>query len=229
MCSKGKAVKKNCTLSSNTVCDSKCVEGHYLVPFIFSCFPCAECCNDGKDEKAKECRNYAKKCKVRSTPCANINVPTKIPVKTTDGRIPSTANFQTTTTALETTQPGKLQNTMSTMLRTHEKKLPTLSLPSTGTENDRQGVDGSVARESEEKNNKDITLIIVAATCAVIAIVATLSTSTLIIIPAYKRRSNLDANAAAGIEMSQLKPAASHSQEQQKPGKPPLFYYITRS
>ena len=229
MCSKGKAVKKNCTLSSNTVCDSKCVEGHYPVPFIFACFPCTECCNDGKDEKAKECGNFAKECKLRSTPCTNINVPTKVPETTTDGRRPSTANSQKTSTALKTTQPGKLQNTMSTMLRTHDTKPPTLSVPSTWSENDRQVVDGSVARESEEKNNVDTTLIIVAATCAVIAIVATLSTSTLITISVYKRRSNLVANVTAGIEMSQLKPSASLSQEQQKPGKSPLFYYKTRS
>ena len=202
------------------MCDGKCVEGYYLATFIFTCFPCTECCNDGKDEKAKECGNYPKKCKVRSTPCANApaNVPSMAPETTTDGRRQSSTNPQRTSTALQTTQPGRLQNTMTTLLRTYETKPRTLSVPSTLSGNDRQVVGGSVTREYEEKNSVD-SLIIVAATCAVITVIATLSVCSFIAFSVYKRRSNYDANSAAGIEMSQPKPSASHSEEQLRPGK----------
>lgn len=74
VCSKGKAIKKNCTLFSNAESDDKCASGFYPVPFIFDCFPCAKCCGDGKDEMALECANYENKCKVRSTPCTNIPI-----------------------------------------------------------------------------------------------------------------------------------------------------------
>ena len=66
----GKAIKKNCTVSSNTECDDKCLPGYYKEPFIFGCHPCTDCCNDEKDEIAEECANSEKKCKVRSTPCS---------------------------------------------------------------------------------------------------------------------------------------------------------------
>ena len=69
MCS-GKAIKKNCTVSSNTECDDKCLPGYYKEPFIFGCHPCTDCCNDEKDEIAEECANSEKKCKVRATPCS---------------------------------------------------------------------------------------------------------------------------------------------------------------
>ena len=69
MCFPGKAIKKNCTVSSNTECDDKCLRGYYKEQFIFGCHPCTECCNDEKDEIAEECVNSKKKCKVRSMPC----------------------------------------------------------------------------------------------------------------------------------------------------------------
>ena len=72
MCSKGKSVVKNCTLSSNTECSSKCKEGYYFFDLVFSCFECSKCCDDGNDEQAPKCANQTKKCKVRSKPCAKV-------------------------------------------------------------------------------------------------------------------------------------------------------------
>ena len=75
ICSKGKAVKNNCTLTTNTICDSKCGPRFYNVRLISNCLPCAQCCDDGKDELAAECAKDKNKCKVRSPPC-NIIVQT---------------------------------------------------------------------------------------------------------------------------------------------------------
>ena len=81
ICSKGKAVKNNCTLSANTECDNKCGPGFYTVPLISGCFPCSQCCGDGKDEFAAECANNKKKCKVRYTPCTRFQTTPSKPNK----------------------------------------------------------------------------------------------------------------------------------------------------
>ena len=81
ICSKGKAVKNNCTLTANTECDNKCGPGFYTVRLISGCFPCTRCCGDGKDEYAAECANNKKKCKVRYTPCNRFHTMPSKPTK----------------------------------------------------------------------------------------------------------------------------------------------------
>ena len=74
ICSTGKALVKNCTLVSNTRCSTECQKGFYSFPFSFACWPCSNCCHDGKDELPKECSgNYLKKCKMRSSPCSYVH------------------------------------------------------------------------------------------------------------------------------------------------------------
>ena len=91
ICSNGKAVKHNCTLATNTKCDSKCGPGFYTVRLISGCLPCALCCGDRKDEFAAECANNKKKCKVRSTPCTRV--------QTTPSLKPTTRNYRTSESA----------------------------------------------------------------------------------------------------------------------------------
>ena len=102
VCSQGKAIKKNCTLFSNSECDDKCAHGFYSEPFTFSCFPCTQCCNDSKDEMVEECANYGKKCKVRLASCSNV---------------PTTAS-QSEKTFIKTTQPGRMQIDMRILVTT---------------------------------------------------------------------------------------------------------------
>ena len=142
MCTHGKVVKKNCTLFSNSDCDDdKCIEGYYRAPFIFNCLQCTECCNDGKDEIAKECANYpGKKCKVRSVPC------TKLPTKSSQTTAKTTSSTQKTSTALRT-------------IRTDGMKRPTPSVPSTWS-GDNSPVDGGKAIKTDENNNENRKLFI---------------------------------------------------------------------
>ena len=112
ICSKGKAVKNNCTLSANTNCDKKCGHGFYPVPFIFSCLPCSQCCDDGKDELVTECTNYEKKCKVRSTRCTHVHT---TPSKTT-------RRSYSTLSTLPTTQTVPFKRTDMTTMRTYGKE-----------------------------------------------------------------------------------------------------------
>lgn len=104
VCSEGKAIKRNCTLFSNTKCDDKCAKGFYHVPFVFNCFPCEKCCGDAKDEMAQECAHYQNKCKARSVPCPNM--PTNASETSTHGTL-STRQSQKISMTLQTTQPDR--------------------------------------------------------------------------------------------------------------------------
>lgn len=90
ICSKGKAVKKNCTLSTNTKCDNKCGHGFYTVPLISSCLLCTQCCDDEKDEFATECMNNKNKCKVRHTTCAHVQTVSSTPLDRSSVTLPTT-------------------------------------------------------------------------------------------------------------------------------------------
>ena len=102
ICSKGKAVKNNCTLAANTECDNKCGPGFYTVPLISGCFPCTQCCGDGKDEFAAECANNKKKCKVRYTPCTRFQTTPSKPTK---------RNYTASNTSPTVQKPGKKTTT----------------------------------------------------------------------------------------------------------------------
>ncbi|XP_078370091.1 uncharacterized protein LOC144653853 isoform X2 [Oculina patagonica] len=115
ICSKGRAVKKNCTLFTNTKCDTKCGHGFYTFPLISSCLPCTQCCDDGKDEFATECMDNKNKCKVRHTACAHVQtVSSKPPVR-------SRITLPTTNTSEIKTKTGavnKEENLLSDKLST---------------------------------------------------------------------------------------------------------------
>jgi len=198
VCSQGKAIKKNCTLFSNSECDDKCAHGFYSEPFIFDCFRCARCCNDSKDEIAKGCANYGKKCKVRSTPCSNV--PTMASQTTVDSQ----------TTSIKTTQPGRMQIKTRTLLSPHLTVQPTSSVPSSLPGNNRQVIGGK-ATDSGENNRENNTPFIVATACAVTATLAILGLITSIV---CRRQSNHGINNIGGNEPDQLNRVASTSQEQ---------------
>ena len=213
VCSKGKAVKENCTLFSNTDCDDKCAEGYYPVPFIFDCFECTECCNDGKDEKAWECANYAKKCKVGSVPCIIRLV--KSSETTTTSRTLSPVHTPKTSTIFKTTQPWRLPIEMTTMLRKHLSVTPTSSFSSTAWSGNNRPVENDRTIKSGERNSENKTLIILTTVFALIGMVSILGLIVSQII--RRRRTNLHSNDVARIEPpSQLTPA---SQEQLYPGE----------
>ena len=197
LCSQGKAIKKNCTLFSNSECDDKCSHGFYSVPFVFGCFRCIQCCGDGKDEIAKECANFEKKCKVRSAPCSNV--PTTAPERRT----------------IKTTQPGRIQTEMST-LSTHLTKPPTSSVPSPLPGSNRQVIGGK-ATDSGENNSENKKLIIVAIAFAVTATLTILVSITTFKV--YGWRTNRGIDKIDGNEPDQLNRVASPSQEQLNTGK----------
>ena len=109
VCSEGRAIKKNCTLFANTVCDDKCIVGYYHVPLVSECLRCAECCGDEHDENATDCLSGEKKCKIRSTgkPCKRKESRTDA-TTTNDNKLSSTtsqpAKQEPTTTIRPTTQ-----------------------------------------------------------------------------------------------------------------------------
>ena len=213
VCSKGKAVKKNCTLFSNTECDDKCAEGYYPAPFIFDCFICTECCNDGKDEMAKECAKFGNKCKVRSVPCTKR--PAKSSETTTASQKLSSMHTPETSTTFQTTQPWRLAIERTTMLRKHFPKTPTSSLSSTAWSGNNFQVEED---KTGERNSENTTLIILTTVFALIAMLSILSLIAFLIVP--RKRTNLHSNDVARIEPpSQLGRAASASQEQLNPGE----------
>jgi len=77
----GKGDKKRTVRCSQIVNVTTNARMGFTVPFVFGCFRCTQCCGDGKDEIAKECANFEKKCKVRSAPCSNV--PTTAPERRT--------------------------------------------------------------------------------------------------------------------------------------------------
>ena len=178
VCSQGKAIKKNCTLFSNSECDDKCTHGFYSEPFTFSCFPCTQCCNDSKDEMVEECANYGKKCKVRLASCSNV---------------PTTAS-QSEKTSIKTTQPGRMQIDMRTLLVPHLTKPLISSVPPSLPGNNRQVIGGKQI-EPGENNSESKTLMILVTTGAVIAILAMLGLLAHIM---YGRQTNRDINNVDG-------------------------------
>ena len=204
MCSEGKAVKKNCTLFSNSDCDDKCAHGFYSEPFIFDCFRCSQCCGDAKDEIAKECANYGKKCKVRSAPCSNV--PTMASQTTVDSQKAS----------IKTNQQGRMQIDMRTLLVPHHTKPPISSVPSSLPGNNRQVIGGKQI-EPGENDSENKTLMILAIAGAVIAILAILGLIAYIV---YRgRQTNRDINNVDENEPVQLNQIASPSQQQLNSGK----------
>ena len=235
ICSKGKAIKKNCTLFSNAKCDDKCASGFYPEPFIFGCFPCTKCCGDGKDEMAMECANYENKCKVRANPCTNVATtkptdftthplkilsPTKLSKTSTAAR--GKRHLQTTTqrtssTIHRTTRAVRLENESTTWLRAHITKFPsTSSVPSTLSASNRKAVEGTVivSREKNEESNHFFILTVVLSSFTTLAILG------LVAFIVCERRSNFRGNDVATVERpAENDMAASSSEVQMNPSE----------
>ena len=110
LCSEGRAIKKNCTLVANTVCDDKCIVGYYHEPLISKCLRCAECCGDEHDENAGDCASSENKCKLRSTgqPCKKKESSTEA---TNGKKVPSTVLVHDGTTPQELEEIKTIQPT----------------------------------------------------------------------------------------------------------------------
>ncbi|KAL9971975.1 hypothetical protein ACROYT_G018206 [Oculina patagonica] len=182
VCSAGKAIIKNCTLSSNSECDDKCKQGYYSVPFIFGCFQCSQCCQDGKDEHPAECTHHEKKCNVRSTPCANVattNVPTTMLVLKTSASLQTTSHPLPSQSEMTTRSIEEVEKPTSAVLPGYSVK-PTLS------ENDPADSNALKATESAKGGNGNETMETVSVVFGVLGIVCLLG----FIVLAIKRQLN---------------------------------------
>ena len=205
VCSEGKVVKKNCTLFSNSDCDDKCAHGFYSAPFIFSCFPCTQCCNDSKDEIVEECESYGKKCKVRSAPCTNP-VPPMAFQTTTDSQTPSTVS--------QITHPER------------EITTGTFSVPPSWPANNHKADEGRAIDSEESKTGESRALVILAIVGAALAIlglivfIVRLFTNDTCRNPCYKNSNPAD---VYGMVPFQLNRSVSASQAQLNPDGESLF------
>ena len=180
-------------MSSNTLCDHKCLPGYYTVPFIFGCHPCTECCNDQKDEVAGDCANSEKKCKVRSTPCSRELKPS-----TTSETVKLSTTLPTTYKKPITSDPTQLESKV-------EKHISTVSPPLSGN----------------NTNSDDNSALIIV--CTVCAVTATIGIIALIASKICRGRINADtylcqwnriSNDKRAEDVSELETLKSPSQEQ---------------
>ena len=215
VCSEGRAIKKNCTLFANTVCDDKCIVGYYHEPFVFECFRCAECCGDEHDENATDCLSGEKKCKIRPTgkPCKRKENRTDA-TTTNDNKLSSTtsqpAKQEPTTTIRPTTQEH------GRTVATTGKKPPTTVMvhggitPRTTTEKLKETIrstaqgdrhqplsDDKIEVEPREKDNKKLLYFAVSSAIAAIMLLALFAVFRFVI---RRRREPMDR--AADIEES---------------------------
>ena len=203
VCSPGKAIKKNCTISSNTECDDKCAPGYYGVPFIFACHPCTKCCNDEKDKFAEECVNSKQKCKVRSLPCKTESTPSSTAGK--DG--------QSTLTAIQTShKPGKQMSAIPPTLPGNSRVV-----------DDRDKV---ATFQKDNANSDDNTEIITVA--AVFAVLGVLMAIVIVMVLIYQGQIPIDtglcrcdrsSNDEGAMEAYQLRQLTFTSQGQLQRGK----------
>lgn len=170
VCPEGKAVKKNCTLVANTVCDNKCINGYYLEPIVSTCLRCAECCGDEYDEKATDCASGENKCKIRYTskPCKKKERGTEA---TNGKKSPSTVLFHDGTTSQTTTE--ELKETTTTVRPTTQGDGVT---PFSGDK-----------MEHKEKDNKNL-LYIVWSLIAALILLAVLA----VFVEIRRRRESID-------------------------------------
>ena len=228
VCSTGKAIIKNCTLSSNRRCDNKCKQGYYAVPFIFGCFPCSQCCHDGNDEHPAECAHSKNTCAVRSLPCANV--------RTTN--TPTTQLTYRPTTSLQTTQSMPSQSEMTTSL-TEEVEIPTSPTfhsfsvePSwPGNEQAESAVKETEPAKEDGGNEKIIALAAVAAVLGIACLLGLTITAVLAYFKPYghfltfRRNANSNNEDIDSMALPQLNRVTSASQEQLNPGES-LFQLI---
>ena len=214
MCS-GKAIKKNCTVSSNTECDDKCLPGYYKEPFIFGCHLCTDCCNDEKDEIAEECANSEKKCKVRATPCGRQS---KRSNSSETVRLKGSTTLPTTYKKPITSDPTRLES----KLEKHTSKVsPTLSGNNFVVDSQTK----AARSHNQNTNGNDNVLLIVCTVCAAFATIG------IIVLVAFKlcRRINADtvlarcnrnSNDDSAVDDIELcRPLTSASQEELNQGK----------
>ena len=166
ICSKGKAVQKNCTLSTNTKCDKKCGNGFYTVHLISSCLPCTQCCDDGKDEVATECMNNKEKCKVRYTKCTHVHTMSSKPPDHSD-------NISVT---LPTTQTVPLESETTTMPVDEQEnlvseKFSTTTTPTWPVHNEALNVEAVESGKQDGISIVVILLMIVLAMCLVMSVI----------------------------------------------------------
>ncbi len=218
VCSTGKAIIKNCTLSSNRQCDDKCKQGYYSVPFIFECFKCSQCCHDGNDERPAECAHYQKKCSVRTTPCANApttNVPTTTLVLKTSASVKTTSKPLPSQSEMTTRTVEEVEKPTSSVSHGYSVK-PTLP------DND-PAESAFKATEPAKEDNGNETVVILAAVVAVLAIAFLLGFILLATMRYFKRcghflRFQRDED-IDGMTLPQLNRVTSASQEQLNPGE----------
>ena len=216
VCFPGKAIKKNCTVSSNTECDDKCLRGYYKEQFIFGCHPCTECCNDEKDEIAEECVNSKKKCKVRSMPCSRESKRSN--------------SSETVRLKVSTTSPTTYKKPITsdpTWLESKPEKHTSNVLPTLSGNNLVVNFQTKAARSHDQNTNgNDNNVLIIA--CTVFAAFATLGIIVLISFKLCRRinadtvlaRCNRNSNDDCAVDDIELcRPLTSASQEELNEGK----------
>ncbi|PFX19995.1 uncharacterized protein LOC111337475 isoform X1 [Stylophora pistillata] len=162
ICSAGKAMVKNCTLFSNTQCSKECKPGFYSFPFSFSCWPCSDCCHDGKDELSEECSgNYLKKCKMRPSPCSYVR----------------TTNTPTQAATMIHRAPTQLSSKRNTQTPTPTKEKEKFTSPALSTNSDEalksrinQSISTSKSVESPKKESGNKVLLVLSGVGGVLGI-----------------------------------------------------------
>jgi len=138
---------------------------------ISGCFPCAQCCGDGKDEFAAECANN-KKCKVRPTPCIRVDTtPSKPANRNYSSSKPTKRNYSTSNTSTTVQTAG--DRTTMTVNEEENSLFGELSISITPT----SAFDNGVLKDGRVESGKQdgisivvILLIIAAALCVVLSI-----------------------------------------------------------
>jgi len=168
---------------------------------ISGCFPCAQCCGDGKDEFAAECANNKNKCKVRSAPCTRVQT---TPFKST------TRNYSTSNTSPTVQTAGDRTTTVN---EGENSVLGELNISVTTT----SGLDNEVLKiERVETGKQDGLSIVVILLIVAVALCVVLSFSLIVkrCIPVgYRLRSSREQNSNdEGCNISQgATPPLPHS------------------
>lgn len=222
ICSTGKTVIMNCTLSSNTNCSKKCNQGFYSVPFSFDCWPCSECCHDGKDELSAECAHSKKKCKMRSSPCIYVRT-TNTPAATLVHKAPSSSQ--------ESQSLSSQRNTVTSLPKGEIKTRTSSAFNGYSAEPTKSGVDQSESTNTSTKSRKEDSgnepLFILSTVSVVLGIALSLFACIILATRQFinggfcraRFLRSANSNNADVFPLAQLNQATSVSQEQLKAGE----------